>query len=186
MADTITGVIEAVAGPNKGGYYALKVGGAFYNLSKKEAPEVQKGQNVTFGFYLKDDKYKTVKGPVTVVGAPQAPGPAPQGSNGSGSAGQSAYWAKREAGEAERDARISYFAAYERALGFVQLAIAQGAFPSLEKAKPAQKLDVLSAFVADVTQKLIANANGKDVEPVKTADPANPQFKDLEDASWDE
>jgi hypothetical protein len=165
MGNQVTGIVEAVAGPNKGGFYALKVGGAFYNLSSKSPPSVQKGSNVSFSFYLKNDKYKTVSGEVsTVASAPAAAAPA---ANGSGSAGQSAYWAKREAGESDRDARISYFAAYERALGFVQLAIAQGAFPSLEKAKPAAKLDVLKAFVAEVAADIIASANGKEVEVVK-------------------
>lgn len=161
MADTITGIIEAVAGPNKGGFYALKVDGNFYNLpGRNETPSVAKGQNVTFGFYLKDGKYKTIKGPVTLVPSAWA---APV--NGTGNAvangGRDSYWANREAEAVSRDARISYFAAYERALGLVTLAIANGAFPSLEKAKPAAKLDVLKAFVEATAEEIIDAASGK-------------------------
>jgi len=155
---TVKGVIEKVSGPNKGGYYAIKVGGTFYGISKKGAPDFAEGATVEFDSYLKDGKYATVKGDITAVKAEQK--------SGSGSTGyvnpKDAYWEAKDAYDKEVvQPRITYLAAYERAVGFATLAISSGAL-NFEKAKPAEKLGILEAFVEERTAAIVAASNGGD------------------------
>jgi len=162
MTNQVSGVVEVITGPNKGGYYSIKVGGVWHGIGKMP-PAFQKGAQVSFNAYLKDGQYSTVKGPIAVVDAPpptkaDTSPPAPRHPVDQA---KDNYWRNKEKGDAAKDARISFFAAYERALGFVQLAIANGAFPKVEKAKPADKLDVLRAFVLEVTNELVALSSGE-------------------------
>lgn len=161
---TVTGIIEVVAGPNKGGFYSIKIGDTWHGAGKIR-PDFAKGTNVSFDAYLKDGKYSTIKGPIT----PVATSSASTGQSTAKSTYQAKedYWASKEKHDREVvQPRITFLAAYERAIAFTDLAIRSGTLSVLEKAKATEKLDILTAFVDEVTDKIIAKSNGK---PAKVA-----------------
>lgn len=65
------------------------------------------------------------------------------------------YWSDKAAEDAKRDPRISYQGAYDRALTFADLALRNGAFAALGKAKDTAKLGILEAFVSEYTDKIM-------------------------------
>lgn len=156
---TVTGVIEVVAGPNKGGFFSIKIGDTWHGAGKARPP-FEKGANVSFEAYVKDGKYSTIKGPISAVGS----GSTSTGPSTTKSTYQAKddYWAAKEKYDREVvQPRITYLAAFERAVGFADLALRNGALAALEKAKPVEKLDILQAFVDEQTDKIIAKSNGK-------------------------
>lgn len=156
---TVTGIIEVVGGPNTGGYYSLKVGGVWHGAGKSR-PGFEKGANVSFDAYLKDGKYSTIKGSITAASA--APEFTGQSTAKSSYQAKDDYWAAKEKYDREVvQPRITYLAAFERAVAFADLALRNGALAALEKAKPVEKLDILQAFVDEQTDKIIAKSNGK-------------------------
>jgi hypothetical protein len=176
----VSGTVEKVSGPNKGGYFALKVDGEFYGIETKGSPEVSEGDTVRFDFYVKNGKYKTVKGKIhkKAGGGGSSNKPSSGGSRDD-------YWAAKDKYEKEvREPRITYFAAYERAVLFTDLSIRNGAFDALSKAKPAEKLGVLEAFVNEQAQKLIAASAGTAAEPAGEDKPATEEGGGTEDEEW--
>lgn len=152
MSDShFKGVVKYIDGPNNYGFYSMKIGDTKYGLGKSR-PQFAVGDTVEFDYYLKDGKYATVKGPVSKAEGAPAPKP-PQGSAGGSRDG---YWADKDKYDREvKEPRIAFYAAYERAVLFTELAIKSGAFPALEKAKAADKLGLLESFIEDKTSELI-------------------------------
>lgn len=161
MSDTVNGVVEAVSRPNKGGFQAIKVEDAWYGLPKKGPPGVDKGDSVSFNFYVKDGQYKTIKGEISKK-AQNAPvqGIPNQAAGKNSYQAKDDYWAAKEKHDKEVvQPRITYLAAYERAVQFAVLAVDNGAIPGLEKAKPNDRLSVLTSFVDELTNNIILKAN---------------------------
>jgi hypothetical protein len=141
VAETTNGRISAIK-KNDHGYYAFKIGEAWYNAGKKF--EFEKGDVIEFDFYLKDDKWKTVKGDISKLEQAPAASSAPA----KGGVSRDDYWTRKEAKDDAAIPRIIYMAAYERAVQFAALALANGAL-SLEKVKQADKLDIIQKFVEE-------------------------------------
>lgn len=164
-----TGTVESVFGPNDFGFYKLKVGGVWYGAGKKPLA-VNRGDTVEFDSYIKDGKYATVKGDVRIAGAQNAQNAsAPTQTTGVAIPNNAkpyvnakdAYWEAKDAyDKGVVQPRITYLAAYERAIKFAELAFSKGAV-DLAKVKDKDKLGVIEAFVDERTQKIIDAANAK-------------------------
>jgi hypothetical protein len=164
MAERTNGRISVVK-QNAAGYYAFKIGEVWYNAGKSFPFE--KGDVVEFDFYLKDDKWKTLKGEARKIEV------APAASSKAAPGGRDDYWAKKEQRDTEATPRIIYMASYERAVQFATLALANGAI-SLEKVKPADKLDVIQKFVDEQALRIASAslaARMADTPPVPAPEP---------------
>lgn len=137
---------------NKFGFLRIKVSGEWYGSDKKGDVSVSEGDIVEFDAYTNDRNYATFKGAsLKKVASAPAGKPVSQGPTAS----KDEYWAKKEANDAAKEPRISYYAAFERAVQFTSLAFTTGALSSLTKAKDTAKLDVLIAFVDEQTQRIL-------------------------------
>lgn len=144
MSETKQGVVQSVFGPNDYGFFKIKVDGDWYGMGKSK-PDIAKGDTVSFEFYLKDDKYKTVKGKVTKT-AQATNSPA-------GSSGQSSNLSKEE--WAQKDVRAARGYAVRDAVAFLTLAQAAGALTFLDKAKGPEKYDLLVAAVSTRAEEFV-------------------------------
>jgi hypothetical protein len=155
MSNTTTnGRISAVK-KNDYGFYAFRIGDAWYNAGKKF--DFDKGDVVEFDYYLKDEKWKTVKGDVRKLAAEAAAVAEKSAPRGNYSNTRDDYWTKKgERDVAVVEPRITYLAAVERAIALASLCISNGTL-GLEKAKQADKLGIILAFVDEQTIR-IANA----------------------------
>lgn len=137
---------------NNYGFLRIKVSGKWYGADKKGEHPVQAGELVEFDSYLKDNKYETFKFQSlkkiegAKAGAAIDKGPA---------ASKDEYWADKEARDVAKEPRINFYAAFERATGFVALAFQVGALKSLAGAKETTKLDILTALVDEQTQRIL-------------------------------
>jgi hypothetical protein len=137
---------------NKFGYLRLKVSGEWYGADKKGEHPVAEGDIVEMETFQNDRGYETFKFQslrkvaAAVKGAPVDKGP---------TASKDEYWAEKEARDLAKEPRINYYAAFERATGFVALAFQVGALSALTKAKDTAKLDVLTALVDEQTQRIL-------------------------------
>lgn len=137
---------------NDYGYVRIKVSGTWYGGDKKGdiSGEIRSGDIVEFDAFDKTGnngkvypqfKFQSLKKVAAAkAGAPVDKGPV---------ASKDEYWQAKEANDQAKEPRISYHAAYERALVLTDLALRNGAFDALSKAKPTLKLEILQAFVAD-------------------------------------
>lgn len=181
MAETAKGVVKFLE-QNKGGFWGFKLQGdnTRYNTGSKNEPAFQNGQLVEFGFYLKNDQYPTIKGPVKVL---KSGGAAPSGARtgGGGGGSNAAYWDAKAKRDIEvTEPRITYLAAVERATAIVALAITAGAYPSLEKAK--DKLGQIRAYIEAEAQVIFASAYAAKVPayPTKSEDEGDDEGADDE------
>lgn len=146
MSETAKGVVQSVFGPNDYGFFKIKLDGEWYGVGKSK-PSCSKGDNVSFDWYLKDDKYRTIKGKITVTGKASSGGSSGQSSNSNLS--------KEEWAEKDRRAARGY--AIRDAVEFIGVAQAAGALTFLDKAKPAEKFDLLLKAVGEVANGFVAS-----------------------------
>ena len=180
MSTTTNGRIKVVK-KNDYGFYSFKIGDTWYGSGKKEFG-FEEGDVVEFDFYLKDDKWATVKGDVRKI-ANTAPAEKPAAKGGYSNT-RDDYWTKK----GERDVnvvepRITYLAAYERALGLATLAFAHGAL-SLEKAKQADKLGIITAFVDGQTMRIAQTAMSVTAAPAPVKAEPLPPLQDEDPENW--
>lgn len=176
---------------NDWGYARIKVSGTYYGADKKGQISAVVGDLVEFEAYDKAGNngktYPTFKfaslrkvagGVASQGGGENAAGEARTGSVGA--LGQrsvhqlfgtkDAYWAEKEANDKAKDPRISFQASYERAILFTDLAIRNGAFEALAKAKNhTQKLEILQAFVAEQADHIMGLVYAAKVPSAKAA-----------------
>lgn len=140
----IKGKIEAVS-ENKAGYWAIKVNGDWYGTGAKDEPGFGKGDLVSFDYYKKDGRWLQVKGEIEAAKGGSKSG----GTSGARSSGgdKDGYWNAKAAADAAREPRIAFQGAFERAIEVFKIADAKGAYPSLEKVKPAERLGAIRALV---------------------------------------
>lgn len=146
---------------NDYGYARIKVSGTWYGGDKKGdiSSDIGPGDIVEFEAYDKPGNggkvFKNFKSQsLKKVAAAKAGAKIDKGPTAS----KDEYWAKKEANDAAKEPRISYFAAYDRAVQFADLALRNGAFDALAKAKPTSKLEALQAFVAEQALRIMAEA----------------------------
>jgi uncharacterized membrane protein YgcG len=141
---------------NDYGYTSIKVGGQWYGGDKKGDIKVGEGELVEVEVYENNKGFKTYKSQSLkkVAGSKPAEGPVNKGPTAS----KDEYWAAKEARDAAVEPRINYFAALDRAITFVDVALRNGALVAFTKAKDPQKLDVLIALVGETTQRMIKEA----------------------------
>lgn len=158
MSENKQGVVKSVFGPNDYGFFKIKLEGddKWYGLGKSK-PDVSKGDGVSFEFYLKDDKYPTVKGKIMKTGQAKP----------AASSGQSSNLSKDE--WAAKDRRSARGYAVRDAVEFLSVAQAAGALTFLDKAKPAEKFDLLTAAVGTLADKFVSYvyAEAKKAEPTE-------------------
>lgn len=180
---------------NDWGYARVKVSGTYYGADKKGAVNVAVGDFVELDAYEKTGtngkqyptfKYQSIK-KVEDTGRSIASAatlvPAISGATASRPVVtvpyaveaqlRAAYWAGKEAKDDARDPRISYQGAYDRALTFADLALRNGAFAALGKAKDTAKLGILEAFVSEYADKIMQQTYAAQVPK---APPATPQL----------
>jgi hypothetical protein len=167
---------------NNYGYSVIWVQGTRYGSDKKGTINAQAGDTVEFEAFNKPDKndankswptfqYQTFRKlasvPASAPDAAVAASPAAKVVHGSTAFGnRDSYWADKEARDIEKDKRyqteieprIVFQSAFKLAVDFVDLAIRNGAFAALEKAKPTAKLEILQAFVSEQASRIIAEA----------------------------
>lgn len=153
---------------NQWGFTTIWVSGTRYGSDKKGTYPAQVGDIVEFEAYEKAGNdgrtWPTVKFAslrkvaATLVDTGNNAG-ANSGtpSRGAPQVAQSkdGYWSEKEANDKAKDPRISYQASYERAILITDLAIRNGAFDALAKAKPTARLEILQAFVAEQADKIM-------------------------------
>jgi hypothetical protein len=187
----IVGIVQTTKS-NDWGFTSYKVSNTWYGADTKGPPRASEGDKITFEAYEKAGKdgrtYPTIKlatfkklskeanessqdATSTRAAAAVTSNANAQGSKPSFV--RDAYWQDKAAEDKLREPRIVYQAAYERALQFVDLAIRNGAFAALEKAKPAGKLEILEAFVNEQTDKILRQAFAAAVPKPENAKPAD-------------
>lgn len=153
---SIRGAIQAKE-INDYGYARIKVSGTWYGGDKKGdiSSDIGPGDIVEFEAYDKAGGGKVFKNfksqSLKKVAAARAGAPVDKGPVAS----KDEYWANKEARDAAKDPQIAYQGAYDRALTFTSLALANGAFDALAKAKPVAKLEILQAFVDEQAARIL-------------------------------
>lgn len=198
----ITGQLTKVE-TNSFGYTSYSVGGKRYGGDVKGDAKAAVGDTVTFETFQKPGKdgkqWDTVK-VATIAKVSAAAAPAPSRAAPSvvlqGAGSRDTYWADKAATDAAKEPRISYMAAYERAILFADLAIRNECFP-LKAAKASAKLEVLESFVDEVTARIMRDAFAAEVpvqEPLAklekapakaTTAPAAAQEELESDVAWE-
>lgn len=154
---------------NSYGYTTIWVSKTRYGSDKKGAVSASIGDQVSFEAFDKPGKdgrtwptfqYSTFKKEAGNTDSGPSASPAGGYSPAAGRsntlpAGRDTYWSDKEAKDAVREPRITYQASYERAVRFVDMAIRNGAFEALAKAKPTARLEILHAFVDEVTERIM-------------------------------
>ena len=177
------GRISAVK-KNDYGFYAFRIGDAWYNAGKKF--DFEKGDVIEFYFYLKDEKWKTVKGDIRKLDVVPAPAAAADKASPKGAytSTRDDYWSKK----GERDVmvvepRITYLAATKLAIALADLCISNGTL-GLEKAKQADKLGIILAFVDEQVNRIATSAMNATVvtnPPAEAVAPAAATVAAVED-----
>jgi hypothetical protein len=168
------GTIEGV-NTNKWGFTGYMIGGKWLNCDRKGITGFSRGDAVEYETYLAKGKYETIKADslkAVVVPAVVLP---PQISSQvvtlpgirtpSAYQQKEAYWADKAENDAAKEPRIAYFAAFERAVAFVDLALRNGAFTAFAKAKDSAKLDILTAFVDEQALRIMSNSYYAEAPP---------------------
>lgn len=190
---------------NTYGFTSYKIGGKWYGSDAKGGPKGSEGDAIQFEAFNKQDKnnpdkfYPTIKVAtiVKVSGGGQAPAGATGAVASTGSSGgykstgpgtgRDTYWADKAKSDSEKDPRIAYFASSERAIQFVDLAIRNGAFKALEKAKDTSKLEILESFVNEQTIRIMAASYAATVPSVPQTKEAPADVQEptgASDESW--
>lgn len=173
---------------NNYGYSVIWVKGTRYGSDKKGTINAQVGDEVSFEAFNKPDNkdqnkswptfqfqtFRKVDGAVATPGnAGAVSGVAANNVPASASTkitlvagGRDAYWSDKEARDIEKDERyqteteprIVFQSSYKLAVAFADLALRNGAFAALEKAKPTAKLEILQAFVSEQATRIMGEA----------------------------
>lgn len=163
------------------GYTTVWVSGTRYGSDAKGKIFANVGDTVEFDAFDKEGKdgrmwptfkLQTFKKAVeTSVGTPTASVSSGNASKPGVSQGSTrdTYWSDKAAEDAKRDPRISYQGAYDRALTFADLALRNGAFAALGKAKDTAKLGILEAFVSEYADKIMSQTYSATVPAPKAA-----------------
>lgn len=177
---SIKGALQAIK-INDYGFASIKMGGAWYGSDKKGfKPEANEGQLVEFEAFKNAkgyDTYKAISFKALITAntdsassSPASTGAASPRSGTNFSAGsRDSYWADKAKSDESKEPRIAYFAALDRAIAFVDLALRNGAIKAYEAAKATGKLEVLTALVYETTQRIMAEAY---TQQVPKGDPA--------------
>lgn len=145
------------AEPNKYGYVQITVAGNRYGADKKGVLSgIADGDLVEFEAFKNDRgydtfKFQSLKKLTEAQAAVSKAAPAPTNP-------KDTYWADKEANDKAKEPRVSYYAAIERAIQFADVALRNGALTAFAKAKDTAKLEILTAFVDEQTQRIIAAA----------------------------
>lgn len=171
----ITGIVQTTD-TNQYGFTRYKVSSSWYGADAKGPPRASEGDKVTFEAFDKAGKdgrvWATIKLATfkklasdpsvnTNSANPSNPnaGAATKGNGATYSAGsRDSYWADKAKTDEAKEPRIAYFAALDRAIAFVDLALRNGAIKAYEAAKATGKLEVLTALVYETTQRIMAEA----------------------------
>lgn len=166
---------------NAYGYTSYKIDGTWYGADAKSGPRAGEGDQVSFEAYDKPGKdgkmwptlrlstlVKRASTSIEAAGADEPGTGQPVSVVKSGGYAikqndRDTYWADKAKSDASKDPRIAYFAALERAINFVDLAIRNGAFAAYSKAKDTAKLEVLTQFVGEQTQRIIQESYSQQV-----------------------
>lgn len=187
---------------NDWGYTSYKVSSTWYGADSKGPPRASEGELVEFEAFDKPGQggkvYPTIKlatfrkvAAQTTVESPGATGNSNAKSSGNVSSQSSGtrdtYWSDKAAEDAKKDPRIAYQSSYDRAISFVDLAIRNGAFEALGKAKQTAKLEILQAFVDEQAERIMRQVyvakvpesgnKGTTTEQVATDLPAQPELE---------
>lgn len=155
---------------NKWGFLRIQVSGTWYGSDSKKgsAPAVAGGDMVEFDAYKNDKGYDTFKfqslkklaTPAAVAASTAKAAPVNP---------KDTYWADKEAADKAKEPKIAYFAASERAIQFASLALANGAVSAFAKAKDTAKLEILTAFVDEQTQRILLASYGQKAPAIGAA-----------------
>lgn len=190
---------------NDWGYTSYKVSSTWYGADSKGPPRASEGELVEFEAFDKPGQggkvYPTIKlATFKKISAPaagldsNAQGSAAANTGKSGSAvstnsgpSRDTYWSDKAAEDAKKDPRIVYQSSYDRAISFVDLAIRNGAFEAMGKAKQTAKLEILQAFVDEQAERIMRQVyvakvpepgnKGTTTEQVATDLPAQPELE---------
>jgi hypothetical protein len=172
---------------NNYGYTVIWVQGTRYGSDKKGTIQAQVGDTVEFEAFNKPDKsdpnkswptfqYQTfrksqnndglVSVPVSAAVAAVAASSPAKMVHGASANNRDSYWSDKEARDIKKDERyqaeieprIVFQSSYKLAVDFVDLALRNGAFAALEKAKPTAKLEILQAFVSEQALRIMGDA----------------------------
>lgn len=195
---TVKGRVEFVK-KNDYGFYSIKIGEKWYSASKKN-PGVSKGDLVSGSYFIKDEKWATLKGDLEVLedspGGDDSDDEAPTAKKSaykkpaySGGSNRDEYWTKKAETDAAKEPRIAYFAALERAILAAGVALENGAF-NLEKAKPADRLKVIEAYIEHLVGKYTEAANNAGKPAPKAEEEESEQSEEAteteeSDESWE-
>ena len=159
MSERASGVVQFVR-QNDYGFYSIKVDDEWYGTGSKKDPGCEKGDKVKFSYYMKDDKWATIKGKVTKTGKGKvtSSGSSKSSSNGSNSLSKEEW--------AEKDARAARGYSLVRAIEFLTLAQTAGTLTFISKAKPAEQYDLLLKAVLDAAATFGEFADGPKAKPV--------------------
>lgn len=145
MAETAQGVVERI-NKNDNGFYGILVGGEWFGAGKY-APKFGEGDEVRFE-YTANGKYKNLEfGSITVL------------ERGSGKATSSNPASGKAVDWDAKDRRITYLASRKDALELVRMAVDTDSLTL--PTKKADRLDVLVAFVDEMSDKLFKQIYGE-------------------------
>lgn len=180
----ITGIVQT-SKTNDYGYTSYKVSSTWYGSDSKGPPRASEGEKVSFEAFDKPGKegrvFPTIKLATfkKVSGGGSTEQPASSGVSVGrvshrrrplASGTRDNYWADKATEDSKRDPRIVYQSSYERAILFVDLAIKNGAFDALAKAKPTSRLEILTALVDEQAERIMKSVYQARV-PSSTVDP---------------
>ena len=198
---SIIGIVQTTK-TNDYGYTSYKVSSTWYGADSKGPARASEGEKVSFDAFDKPGKegkvYPTIK-LATFKKVPVDSGSANIGSATTGAAtkangaafsagSRDSYWADKAKSDEAKEPRISYFAALDRAIAFVDLALRNGAIKAYEAAKATGKLEVLTALVYETTQRIMAEAYTQAVPDAASAPkqprPAQAELESDPEESW--
>lgn len=169
----ITGIVQTTR-TNDYGYTSYKISSTWYGGDSKGPARASEGEKVSFEAFDKPGQsgkvYPTIKlatfkkvsaatGGNAATSTSVSSGNSQTGSTGT----RDSYWADKAAEDAKKDPRIVYQSSYERAILFVDLAIRNGAFEALAKAKSTARLEILQAFVDEQAGRIMRNVYSAEV-----------------------
>lgn len=168
MSEQASGVVQFVK-QNDYGFFSFKMNDEWYGTGSKRDPGVAKGDRVEFEYYLKDDRWATVKGKITKTGKAKV-APAASTGRATGGSTKDGYWeAKTLHEQTVVEPRITRQAALKAANEFLANPLVIAALtPVIEKQKK-DKLETLRALVLDTADAFVVYANGPKAAPAAKA-----------------
>lgn len=179
---TIRGTLEKIE-TNNWGFTAIRVSGTRYGSDKKGVVSASVGDLVSFEAFEKPSTKGDGKSWPTFVfqsfkkegsggngNAATGATPGVRTAQVSSSAGtRDTYWSDKAAEDAKKGPQIAFQAAYERAIRFTDLALRNGAFDALAKAKPTGRLEILQAFVDEQAERIMKAVYAAEVPKAEQA-----------------